>query len=248
MWKLDESYFYQLKNVAINRLSPGSVIVYLVGLCLYSFVILGVSTMVLWGKQGRVTLGETLNAVYFSLLIIFLILAVYLSVCLISEKFLFKSQKFATVVMVVYTLVMSIEPFFLLYLFTLDGNGNQDDGIGLWFIVVLIVGCIQFVMYFILVRSGIKNGSMKEAGKGLFSGSSNLKWRVAINGICFIGLIIWLLFIDGSIIEGCVIYLFLFFVFIVAVQEFIVLAICRCRFQAFAVTYEEATKYRMKRK
>lgn len=114
MWKLDESYFYQLKNVAINRLSPGSVIIYLVGLCLYSLVILGTSTWALWESQGRIVLGEILNLVYFSLLIIFLILAVYLSMCLISEKFLFKSQKFGTVVMVVYTLVMSIEPFFCL--------------------------------------------------------------------------------------------------------------------------------------
>ncbi|MBC6309988.1 hypothetical protein HCJ66_10580 [Listeria sp. FSL L7-1582] len=249
MWKLDESYFYQLKNVAINRLSPGSVIIYLVGLCLYSLVILGISTMVLWGNQGRVILGETLNAVYFSLLIIFLILAGYLSMCLISEKFLFKSQKFGTVVMVVYTLVMSIEPFFLFYLFSLDGNGNKDDGLGLWFIVVLIVGFIQFMMYFALVRSGIKNGSMKEAGNGLFSGNSNLKWIVVINGICFIILVIWLFFITNfGIIEGCVIFLFLFFAFIVGVQEFIVLAVCKYRFQAFSVTYEEATKYRTKRK
>ncbi|MBC6314278.1 hypothetical protein [Listeria grandensis] len=248
MWKLDESYFYQLKNVAINRLSLGSVIVYLVGLCLYFFVILGVSAFVLWGNQGRVPLGEILNTVYFIWLIVFLILVVYRSICLISEKFLFKSQKFGGVVMVVYTLMMSIEPFFLLYLFAMDGNGNQDDGIGLWIIVVLIAGCIQFMMHFAFVRQGIKNGSMKKAGQGLFSSSSNLKWIVAINGICFIGLIIWLLFMNGSIIEGCVIYLFLFFAFIVAVQELIVLAICRYRFQAFAVTYEEATKYRMKRK
>lgn len=249
MWKLDESYFYQLKNVAINRLSPGSVIIYLVGLCLYSFVILGTSTWALWGSQGRIVLDEILNLAYFGFLIFFLILAVYLSMCLISEKFLFKSQKFATVVMVVYTLVMSIEPFFLFYLFALDGNGNQDDGLGLWFIVVLIVGFIQFMMYFALVRSGIKNGSMKEAGNGLFSGNSNLKWIVVINGICFIILVIWLFFITNfGIIEGCVIFLFLFFAFIVGVQEFIVLAVCKYRFQAFSVTYEEATKYRTKRK
>ncbi|MBC1436451.1 hypothetical protein HB848_14005 [Listeria rocourtiae] len=250
MWKLDESYFYRLKRVAMNRLSAGGVVVYLMGLCEYSFVILGTSTWVLWGNQGRVILGGILTTIYFILVAMLLMLIIYLVVCIISEKFIFKSQKFAAVAMVVYTLVMSVEPLFLLYLFYLDRNGKGNHGFGNWVIATIIAGCIQFVMYFMLVRNGVKVGSMKKDGIGMFRGSRNLKRAVTVTGLCFSSLITWLFFIEGSaaIIEGCIIFLFLLFALIGAVQEFIILTVCRYRFATFSITYKEATKHRERRK
>ncbi|MBC2258784.1 hypothetical protein [Listeria booriae] len=248
MWSLEEEYFFKLKKIAHSRLNPSSVLVYLVGLWLYSLVMLGISTWIIKLAINNGIAVPFVFIIYSCFLVIFLCVFVYLLMCLFWEKILYKTQKVATFLMVLYTIVMSVEPLFLCRLFALDESwGKQLD---YWIIISVTIALIQFLVCFQLVKKGILKGSLKKDGTGLFGENKPLKLLIQIMIGSYLLLVFWLFFIIGlsTNIIGPIIFLALMFLFSIAIQEFIILAICRYRFSSFNVSYEEATKYRVNKK
>lgn len=248
MWRLEEEYFLKLKIIAHNRLNPGGVFTYLVGLWLYSLAILGTSTLIIRLALDIKAIGKFTIIVYSCFLFVFLCLFIYLVICIFWGKILYRTQRFATFLMVLYTIVMSVEPLFLCHLFALDGEWGKQ--FNLWIIVSVTLALMQFLICFHLVRTGILKGSLKKEGVGLFEWNRDLKLLMQIMISSYLLLIIWLFFIIGlsTNIFGPMVFLALTFLFSIAVQEFIILVICRYRFSSFNVSYEEATKYRVKKK
>ncbi|MBC1476010.1 hypothetical protein HB852_15440 [Listeria grandensis] len=246
MLKLDESYFYKLRKVVFDRLNPGGVVIYLVGLWMFSLVMLGLATWILQLAKKNIIVSDFINSVYLIFVTLFLILFVYLIMCIFSERFLYKTQKVASLCMVLYTIIMSVEPLFLCYLFSLDGTWGS--GFGNWIVISVSIGLIQLGLYFIFVWRGVVQGSLKADGHGLFT-NNNTQKLIKVNIISYVCLVVWLFFIVGlsSKIIGPIVFLFLCFALTAAVQEFIILTICKYRFRSFDISYEEGTKYRMKK-
>lgn len=245
---MDESYFFKLKSVAKDRLSPGGEVVYLLGVALYGGVLLGVCAFAMNYAVDFRNTSSMFKILFVGSVNIVILLAILYFICLLNEKIIFKIQKIIDVLTVVCTILIAYLPFLVFYLSSIDKN--WEDHFVKWLIVFLIGSFLFFIFITINTLTNIRNGELTKHGRGLFLW--NLRQKTILTyALIFLSSAIGLyIYLNGGIlnIEGIIIFCILNLSFLTAVQEFILIAYCRIKFPSFTVTYEEETKYRINKK
>lgn len=245
---LKEEDFERLLKVGKSRLDPGGVYVYLVGVWFYLLVLISVPSIIIFKHYGYSNISLFIKVIYIFAITFLAIQFVYLAIGLFFERFMYATQKIEAVFLIVYSIVMSVLPFFTLYVFGLDQK--REGYFNAWIVVALSYLMILFVFTFFLFRKPLFEGVWRKNGEPIGNYINKYRWYLKVIGIMFLILVVWGFLVIGvnDLLGLGIVALIVGSTMVLGIQEFIYLAYCRIKFPSFTVTYEEATKYRINKK
>lgn len=245
---MDESYFFKLKSVAKDRLSPNGEVAFFLGILLYSGALLGICFFAIYYAVDFKKTSELFKGLFIGSGVMIILLIILFCLCVLFEKMVFKIQKILGVVTVLYTIFIAYFPFFIFYLSSIDRKWVHQ--FVEWLIIFLIGSFLFFIFITINTLNNVRNKELSKKGRGLFVWNLMLK-LILVYTLVFLAsvILLYIYFNDGIVNLGTItIFCFLNLCFLTGVQEFILIAYCRIKFPSFTVTYEEATKYRINKK
>jgi len=233
-----KEYYYKLKSVANDRLSPDGISAFI----LASFIVSGIlGLVVFYAVDYSRLVDNSIWPLYIKVNNVCLLIHFVCAVVYMKLPFAYKHQKLQAIILCVVSIKMSIDGY-AVFLVACDDKGVASS-IVYGGLILLIGGIILLVISVLRGLKRVGNGELKQEGKGLYNFKESKVYAstpLIFSLISMSGVISKVL--SGSEDKGAnslgvVFILFLSFVIqytiAIAWPEILLITICRFRFESF---------------
>ncbi|MBL5766993.1 hypothetical protein B5V88_07525 [Heyndrickxia sporothermodurans] len=236
-----EDDFYELRMVAVDRLSPDGISVFFWGAFAISAVVTSVLDLGIFGSSHHVT--SIFWVIIANVSIVLLITQLLFTFLYSKEKYAYRFQRLQSILLSIISLKTSTEFYLALLIFCM--GKNVPNNIRTTAIILCIGGLIYLIVSTIRGIQRVRKGEFRKGGKGLYNFAQS-KAQISfpiVFGVTMLGGSIFKVLSDSSVSFGPLLQLYFFLLLCVVFQyavafawpEFFLLTYCKFRFDSFII-------------